>query len=432
MRVELINIGTELLRGATANTHLLWLGERLARAGLPARRQTCVEDEPGAVAEAVAEALERARLAIVTGGLGPTADDRTREAVAALLGRKLTEAPEIRERIRAWYRARGREVPPQALVQARVPEGAEALVNRQGAAPGLWIEIPDWKGAGERTLVLLPGPPRELRPMFETEVLPRLLRLVPAQSRTAWRRLRTMDVPESVLEQRLAGALEELERRGLEVGYCARPGETDLHLAAAGPEAERLVEEAAARARRILGERVYGEGDETLEQATARLLIRQGRTLAAAESCTGGLLAHRITNVPGVSAAFLGGVVAYSNEAKRRFLGVPAEALERHGAVSEPVALAMARGARERFGADYALGVTGVAGPGGGTPEKPVGTVWIALAGPEGAQAVRRLNRFDRETFKRMTARQALDMLRLRLLGAEPAAPERAPEPAGR
>lgn len=418
MNVELLNTGSELLLGRILNTHQPWLGRRLADLGLVLARQTAVPDTAAAIGTAVREALARGGLLLTTGGLGPTSDDVTRERIAALLGRPLREDPEILRHIADFFARRGRVMPASTAVQALVPEGARVLPNPHGTAPGLALGVEAGRfGPDPAWLVMLPGPPRELRPMFDEQVVPLLREWFPGAAARCCRTLRSTGLGESLVEERVAPRLAPLLARGLELGYCARNGEVDVRVAARGPDAPAIVAEAAQAVAACLGESLYGEGDEQLEQVVIRLLTQRGLRVATAESCTGGLLAHRLTNVPGASAVVWGGWVAYANEAKRRELGVPAELLAAHGAVSEPVARAMAEGARAASGADYALAVTGIAGPGGGTPEKPVGTVFIALASAAGTVVRPSLNAYDRETFKQLTAQQALDLLRRALLG---------------
>ncbi|RME95193.1 MAG: nicotinamide-nucleotide amidohydrolase family protein, partial [Verrucomicrobia bacterium] len=287
------------------------------------------------------------------------------------------------------------------------------LPNQHGTAPGLIIPIPERVGAW---VVMLPGPPRELQPMFLDQVLPWLEREAPPVEPYVEQLLRSIDVPESVMQERVEPILAPWLDRGLEVGYCARPGEVDVRLSARGRDARRLVDEAASAVMAALGDSFYGREEETIEAVVVRLLTRRGCTLATAESCTGGLLATRITDIPGASVVFRGGVVAYSNDAKQTLLGVREESLAAHGAVSEAVAREMAMGVRERLGADYAVATTGIAGPSGGTPEKPVGTVYIAVAGPRGIEVRRRINAFGRAGFKQLTTSQALEWLRQTVL----------------
>jgi nicotinamide-nucleotide amidase len=419
LNVELINTGTELLLGYVMNTHQQWLGRQLAELGYVVSRQATVPDTADAIRDAVAEALGRADLVIVTGGLGPTADDLTRERIAELLGRKLHGDPTVLRNLEQFFAARHRAMPERTRVQALVPEGAIVLPNYHGTAPGLALPVGgEAFGAPGRTrwLILLPGPPRELHPMFTNEVVPLLLERLPLDDAFVCRTLKTTGLGESVVEERLAPALADLVAQGLEIGYCARPGEVDVRLIGRGENATELVEQAEQSVRTHIGKHVFGVNDEQLEVVLVRLLTERQQTLAVAESCTGGFLAHRLTNVPGASAVLLSGVVAYSNAAKEQLLGVRPFLLATHGAVSEAVAREMAEGARSRAQADFALAVTGIAGPAGGTKAKPVGTVHIALATAWNTTAVQRLNPYDRETFKYVTSQQALDLLRQTIL----------------
>ncbi len=419
MNIEVINTGGELMLGFVLNSHQQWLCRQLADLGYVVTRQIAIADTAGAICEAVLEALGRAELIIVTGGLGPTADDITREKIAELLGRKLHEDPTVLANIEAFFAAHHRPMPPRTRVQALVPDGAIVLPNHHGTAPGLAIVV-EVNQSGEqpkrRLLVLLPGPPRELHPMFTNEVLPLLLERFPLEDAFACRILRTTGLGESVVEERIASPLEALVAQGLEVGYCARTGEVDVRLVARGERAEELVSEAEQLVHTHVGKHVFGLNDEQLEAVIVRLLTERKQTLALAESCTGGFIAHRITNVPGASAVFLSGLVTYSNEAKEQLLGVRPATLALHGAISEAAACEMAEGARVRTQADYALAVTGIAGPAGGSKAKPVGTVHIALATAWNTNVLHRLNPYDRETFKHVTAQQALEFLRQTLL----------------
>jgi nicotinamide-nucleotide amidase len=261
---------------------------------------------------------------------------------------------------------------------------------------------------------MLPGPPRELRPMFDDSIVPLLKREFMAENFIC-RTLRSTGIGESRVQEMIEMGLQSFVKRGLEVGYCARPGAVDVRLSAHGAGADNLVRYGGAVVQTILGEHIFGLDDDEIENVVVRLLTEQQKSVALAESCTGGNIAHRLTNVPGASAVFIGGVVAYANAAKESFLGVRAETLQQHGAVSEAVAREMAAGAREKFGADFAVAVTGIAGPGGGTPDKPTGTVFLALASAQGVTLERLLNPWDRVTFKEVTATQALERLRRRL-----------------
>jgi nicotinamide-nucleotide amidase len=428
VEIELINTGSELLLGRVLNTHQQWLCRRLADFGHVVARQVAVPDTAQDIQQVVREALGRADLVLVTGGLGPTSDDITRDLIAQLLGKRLLRDEKVFAHIKNYFAARKRPMPANNDVQALVPEGAIVLPNPNGTAPGLAIQIfpntesqiknskskirnPQW-------LIMLPGPPRELRPMFDDFVVPVLRREFPLEVPFVCRTLRTGGIGESAVQEKIQPSLATLVADGLEVGYCARVGQVDVRLAARCAEAGKIVRMAEAVVQKILGANIYGFDDEEIEMVVVRLLTEQKKTLALAESCTGGGIANRVTNVPGASAFFFGGVVAYSDGVKQQFLGVRAETLQQHGAVSEAVAREMAEGARGKFGADFALAVTGIAGPAGGSKDKPVGTVFIALAGAFGTVVEHKLNAYERKAFKQLTAQQALEMLRLRLVSA--------------
>ena len=405
--------------GRVLNTHQQWLCRHLADLGYTVDRQVAVPDTGRDIQQAVREALGRADLILVTGGLGPTSDDVTRDLIAELLQRPLREDAAVVAVIEGFFAQRQRPMPARTRVQALVPEGAVVLPNAHGTAPGLLIEVSPnpFRERGQTSwLVMLPGPPRELHPMFREQVVPQLRQRLPLEGEFVCRTLKTTGLGESFVEEKIATPLQPLVAVGLEIGYCARAGEVDVRFVARGPGAAQTVAEAERLVRALMPQHIFGEDDDQLEAVIVRRLTERKQTLALAESCTGGFLAHRITNVPGASAVFLAGLVTYSNEAKQRLLGVRAETLAAHGAVSEPVAREMAEGARERNGADYALAVTGIAGPAGGTPEKPVGTVFIVLATAQKTVVLHPVNRFDRETFKYVTAQQALELLRRNML----------------
>jgi nicotinamide-nucleotide amidase len=406
MRVEVINTGTELLLGQVTNTHLGFLAQSLFGLGLRIERQVTVPDGV-AIAEALTDAMTRAELIVVTGGLGPTSDDVTREAAAEAFGLELIFHPDILDGIAAKFAARKFLMNELQRAQAMVPLGGVVLENAFGTAPGLIVH-------NDRTVaVLLPGPPSELRPMWDNQALPWLrehfaARLAPMHEVI----LRILGIGETRVQ--LEVEKEILALGPVEIGYCARPGEVDLRLIA---PSEDLVQKAAALAREKLGEYIYAEGAETLEQVVVRLARASGRTIATAESCTGGLVAGRITNVPGSSAVFRYGWVTYANEAKTAELGVPAELITKHGAVSAEVAQAMAEGALRAGEAHVAVAVTGIAGPDGGTEEKPVGLVWFGVARRGGkTETVQRNLSPVRATFRAMAAQIALDLVR-RALG---------------
>jgi nicotinamide-nucleotide amidase len=437
MNVELVNTGSELMLGRILNTHQQWLCRRLADLGHVVTRQVAIADAGNEIQQAVREALSRADLVITTGGLGPTSDDITRELIAELLGKKLVENKSVLAHIENFFAQRNRPRPAMTSVETFVPEGALVFLNQFGTAPGLAVRVEDggWKmedgkraspptstlnppsSSSIKWLVMLPGPPRELRPMFDDSVVP-LLKREFADEIFICRTLRSTGIGESRVQEMVAGDLQPPVKRGLEIGYCARPGAVDVRLTASGASAAQLVREGEAVVQKILGASIFGFDEDEIENVVVRLLTEQKKTLALAESCTGGNLAHRLTNVPGASEVFLGGVVSYANRAKEKFLGVRAETLRQHGAVSEAVAREMAVGAREKFGSDFAIAVTGIAGPGGGSAYKPVGTVFIALASATAVAVEKRLNPWDRATFKELTATQALDQLRYLLVSA--------------
>jgi len=414
---ELVNTGTELLLGRVLNTHQQWICRQLADLGWVVERQVAVPDTGRDIRDGVREALGRADLVIATGGLGPTSDDITRDLIAEMLGRKLVMDETIRDAIRQFFVSRNRPQPARTEVQALVPEGAIVLPNSHGTAPGLAMEVPAHVFRGAPSwLIMLPGPPRELRPMWAEHVVPLLKRVFPSNEPFVCRTLKTTGVGESRVEEIIAKHLADLVSEGLEIGYCARVGEVDVRFICRGARSPEVVGQAEKITRRLLRDHIFGQDDDQLEDVLVRLLAERKRTLALAESCTGGFIANRITNVSGASVVLLAGLVTYSNEAKQQFLGVSGETLKKHGAVSEAVAREMAQGVRQRTGSDYGISVTGIAGPTGGTPEKPVGTVFIGLATPTETTVVHKLNGFDRETFKYVTSQQALELLRTALL----------------
>ncbi len=419
MHIELINTGSELLLGRILNTHQQWICRQLADLGYVVNRQISVPDEGRQIQEALRESLARADLIITTGGLGPTSDDITRELIAQLLELPLTTDQQVLAGIERYFSSRRRVMPDSTRVQAMVPAGARILANANGTAPGLAIEVSPNRfrpGANRCWLVLLPGPPRELRPMFSASVVPLLLREFPTANYFS-RTLKTTGLGESLVEEKIAEALGPLVSAGLELGYCARVGDVEVRLAARGSEAAKLVERAEGIVRARLGPIIYAADDGTLESAIVHGLTSKKLTLAVAESCTGGLIAHRLTNVPGASAVLHCDLVTYSNEAKKIFLGVSESSLQEHGAVSEAVARQMAEGARRQCQTNFALAVTGIAGPSGGSEGKPIGTVFIALASERETLVERHFNPFDRETFKFLTSQQAMDLLRRSLPG---------------
>jgi nicotinamide-nucleotide amidase len=404
--VELISTGSELLSGRTVNTHAQTLAQKLRPLGLNLTRDTTVPDDRAAIAEAVRDALARVDLVFVSGGLGGTSDDLTRDALAQLTGAKLVRHAASLAALEKRYAAMARPVTEVARRQVMVLEGGEGLLNPVGLAPGMMLPHDG------KTIFVLPGPPREFVGVLETGVLPRLGKM----GRPVFQGLEKLFLCTGLGETEIAERLEKigLPTPEIEVGYCASAGQIEVRLAAA-PEHARLLETQAVAVRTALGAAIFAEERIGLEEAVGRLLTAQHKTLAVAESCTGGLIGHRLTQIAGSSAYFLGGVIAYANESKIRELGVARELLERHGAVSEEVARAMAAGVRTRFGADYGVATTGIAGPEGGTVEKPVGTVWLAVADAAGTVAKLRCFPTTREHVKLWSSQQALDLLRRRL-----------------
>lgn len=405
MTAEVLNIGTELLLGDVVNTHAGWIAKRVFPMGLRISRQTTVPDGP-AIRDGILEACGRADVLFVTGGLGPTTDDITREVVAELLGMKLQESAEIRERIAARFAERGLKMEARVSRQAMVPAGAVVMPNNNGTAPGLYFAPVESPSSASPHVFLLPGPPRELQPMFIECVEPVLREICGGLEVREERVYRVVGLGESAVE-RMVG-LDLTANPALEVGYCARPNEVDLRLI--GRKAD--LDGVEPRVRAVLGEFLVPEFGGDLAGRVVERLRRLGKTLAIAESCTGGLLGGAVTGVPGSSEVFLQGFTTYSNSAKTSALGVDADLVSKHGAVSAEVAQAMAEGALRVAGGDFALSVTGVAGPGGGTPEKPVGLVFIGLARKGGGASAKQF-RFPgkRAVVREMAVDAALDLL---------------------
>jgi len=410
VKAEILAIGSELLVPPRSDTNAAYLTGQLLAIGVQPLARTTLADEPALLESAFRTALSRADLVIATGGLGPTADDLTREAASAALGRPLRRDESIVSALRARFASFGRVMSPVNEKQGDVIEGAVVLPNARGTAPGQWVEE-----AG-RVLVLLPGPPREMAPMFEGQVLP-LLRERSGGAVVRSRVLRIAAMPESEVEQLAAPVYTAFENPVTTI--LGGAGQVELHLTARGgsvDEAESRIELLASRLREVLPGRIYSEDGRDLADVVAALLVQRRLRLALAESCTGGLLASRLTAVPGASDFFERGFITYSNRSKQQLLGVPEELLREHGAVSEAVARAMAEGARRQAGADVAVGITGIAGPSGGSPDKPVGLVYIALAGRLGDLVRRGQFPGDRERIRQQAVQVALEMLRRGLL----------------
>lgn len=414
MNAAVLSIGTELTRGELVNSNAAWLGEQLTSLGFEVTEHVTVGDDIARIVE-VLERLARAnRVVVSTGGLGPTTDDLTTEAVARTLGVPLVRDEASLERIRNLFASFGRTMSPSNEKQANFPEGAEVLANDFGTAPGFSIRV------HEATLFVLPGVPREMKHIFNERIIPRIAALAERTSHQI--HLRTFGMPESQLGESLAGL--EAEIPGLTIGYRASFPEIELKLLVRADtiqEAEALAERAREEVMRRVGDVVFGDREDTFAGAVGRCLRDRGLTLGVAESCTGGLVGAMLTSVPGSSEFLLLDAVVYSNAAKSAVLGVSEETLRGYGAVSEETALAMALGALRVSGADLAVSITGIAGPGGGTDEKPVGTVWIALATKAGSTRVRHYRMWGgRERIRTLSAYTALRMVQRVAEGREP------------
>jgi len=411
MRTILLNTGTELLLGDVQDWHLSFIAREIFPLGLRVDEQRSVPD--GApIRETLAELFSRAEILFVTGGLGPTTDDITRETVADLLRLKLRQNTELLASLQRRLKTRGLKWTSRIARQADIPAGAQILPNENGSASGLYFRANINSRISSPHLFLLPGPPRELQPMFRGFVMS-ILRSIVQVPPICRRMYKIACLGESIVEEAIGEKV--LAIPGIELGYCARPGEVDVRIVGEPGAVER----AEAIIKSELGLSIFSMNDETLEEVLVKLLAKRKETIAIAESCTGGLLANRITNVPGVSAVFLAAYIAYANEAKIDVLDVDSRLIEKHGAVSEPVARALAEGARARARSTYALATTGIAGPTGGSPEKPVGTVYLTLASAKETSVQKLFFPTDRETFKELTAQAAFDMLRRKLVTAQ-------------
>lgn len=417
MKAEIISIGHELITGQSVDTNAAWLAAQLSAVGGAVTRHVTVGDDVATLCAVIRAALASADLVVMTGGLGPTADDLTREAVAAAIGEPLEENQDALQQITAFFTRWQRPMPDSNRVQARLPRGCRVVPNPRGTAPGIAF------AADKRRLFALPGVPAEMKAMFRAAILP-LVTAETAGSCTCTARLLCFGTSEA----RIGEAIADLMVRGRNplIGTTASEGVISVRIHALGADpadAQQLIDADVATVRQRLGRIVFGADDDSLEAVVGRLLTERSRTVATAESCTGGLLAKRLTDVPGSSAYFLRGLVTYSNEAKTDLLGVPAALIESEGAVSDAVARAMATGCREMAGADYAIGITGIAGPAGGSPpEKPVGLVFVALAGLARVDSKRLLlgEHLTRAEIRDRSCKIALNLLRLELLGESP------------
>ncbi len=415
LQVELITIGDELLLGFTIDTNAAHIARTLAASGVEIVRRTTVGDEAGKIAQAVLEALDRTGAVITTGGLGPTSDDLTKPAIAKIFGREMKLDEAFATKLEERWRARfpNSRFPVTNRTQAEIPEGARILTNRHGTAPGIWLE--DEKG---RWVAMMPGVPREMRGMLAEELLPAIKSLAKGEESVVLSgTLRTTGIAESAIAELLGPDFlggQDTELGSLPLAYLPGVAGVDLRVTAKGlprARAEKLVGEAIVKLKSRVEAYAYGEDDADLAAVVLERCRALGYKLAVAESCTGGLLGERLTNIPGSSDVFLGGVIAYHNDVKLDLLGVRTEDLVEYGAVSEQVALQMASGVREKLGADVGVSVTGIAGPGGGTAEKPVGLVWIAVHA-SGVKARRFHVGGDRAEIRQRAAQAALEMVR--------------------
>ena len=414
MTATILTVGDEILIGQIVNTNAAWLGEQLGLVGVNVIRMETVGDEDAAIQRALAQGFTDGDLVVVTGGLGPTHDDITKKAVADFFRVPLMFDEAILRMLEARYAARGRTFSAKNRVLADVPEGFDVLPNSKGTAPGLWGER-DMAGRRQR-VVVMPGVPYEMKAIASEHMLPRLRAL--ADSVVLHKTLLTVGRGETDLAEQL-GTLDDLFGNGLTVAFLPSLGTVRLRLTARGAdraEAQHALDRGVARVRHDLGDLIFGEDEQTLEGVLGEMLAERGLTLAVAESCTGGAIASALTSVPGASRYFRGGIIAYCNSVKANQLGVASEELDEHGAVSEPVARQMAAGVREALGTDLGLAVTGIAGPTGGTPDKPVGTVWLGFADQEGTYAVRLHLTPDRTINIGLSTTAALNLVRRQLL----------------
>jgi len=411
LTAEIIAIGSELLSSSRTDTNSLWLTDQLNRIGIDVRLKTIVGDDDARLEEVVRDAVKRSRVVLTTGGLGPTEDDITRKVVARALGKRLSLDEKVLAEIRERFRSFGiANMPERNSRQAMVIAGAEVLSNPNGSAPGLYLEH---EGCA---IALMPGPPREMKPMFENYVRARLDKLA-GDTRFATRVLRVAGLGESAVDEKIAPIYTKYENPQTTILFNS--SEIEIHLRAHGrteADAETLLDDLSLKIERELGNSAFSFRGETMEEVVGRRLAMTEFTLAVAESCTGGLIAQRMTSVPGSSKYFIEGVVTYSNDSKVRLLGVDKKLIREFGAVSQQVARDMARGVRHRAKTDFGLAVTGIAGPGGGTKDKPVGLVYIALADDAHTEHKKLTIPGDRELVRWRASQAALDMLRRRLI----------------
>lgn len=412
MKAELISTGSELLLGQILNTNAQYLAEKLAGLGVDLLFQSTVGDNESIIREAIKIALKRADLIIITGGLGPTTDDLTREAVANAMNLELYAEEKALDSIKEFFRLRGRQMSESNKKQALLPIGAKLIPNYKGTAPGFMID------KNEKIIVAMPGPPMEMKYMYNESVEPFLKeRIGSGLGVIVSRMLKVVGIGESAVEEHIIDLVEQ--HKNPTIAFLALDGEVTVKITAkAGnyTKAKKLIADPEKEIRKRIGRYIYGADEDTLEKVVVDLLIGKGLTVATAESCTGGLIAKRLTDVPGASKIFMNGIVSYSNEAKMKLLGVAKQTLDNFGAVSEETAIEMAKGARQINDTDLAISITGIAGPGGGSPEKPVGLVYIGFADRVNITAYKFLFSGDREAIRRQTANAALNIVRRYLL----------------
>lgn len=406
MNAEIISIGTELLLGQIVDTNSAYLSQKLAELGIDIHLKTTVGDNKRRILSALKESLKRAELIITVGGLGPTQDDLTKEVIAQALNKEMILNKRVAKMIESYFLRRGLEFTENNLLQARFPQGAKVIYNPLGTAPGMIIKKED------KIIIALPGPPRELKPMFEEQIFPYLRKKNIKGMIIKSKVLRVVGLGESLVEERIK---EILRQDSPTIAPLVSQGEVHLRITAKGDnksEIDKKIREVEKEIKRSLGDYIYGEDSKTLEKVVANLLLREKRTLSVAESCSGGLISHKLTNVSGSSNYYLGGIVCYSNESKIILLRVPKEIITQKGAVSRECAISMAKGVRKRFSTDLGLAITGIAGPKGGTKDKPVGLVYIALADKKAVKCQEFKFTGARIFIKQKASLSALDILR--------------------
>jgi len=413
VNAEIITIGDELLIGQVVDTNSAWLGQQLTFNGIRVVQKTAVSDSPEHIKTALAEARKRADIILLTGGLGPTKDDLTKATLADYFGMKMRFDETVLKHITELFARFGREVTPTNRTQCEIPDGCTPIYNSNGTAPGMWFE------QDGKIIISMPGVPYEMKSMFTDGVLPGLRKkfTLPA---IYHRTIMTQGIGESWLSDTLEEWEASLKKRSIGLAYLPSPGMVRLRLTAYGDDRATLqqtVDPKIEELRAIIGKYIFATEDTTLQEVIGKVLTEKKQTVVTAESCTGGYIAHLITSVPGSSAYYIGSTLTYAYEAKTNLLGIPQELLTRHGAVSEEVAKLMAENVRKKLGADYALSTTGIAGPGGGTEEKPVGTVWIGLATKDGAEAKKFQFGDNRERNIQRSGQSALMMLYKKLAG---------------